>query len=369
MKKYMVLFLILAVILTSFAGCSSGKDSEPASTDDAGDKMKVAFVYHGTVGDFGWFYTLDQAREKTNETLDWVDCQKIENVAVGTDAERIFTELCEDNYKIIVAGSLDYEADILKVAKKYPDVAFLTASGSAYGDNVESFFPRRDQNWYLMGQVAAGLSKTGDLGLVGSLPNQPTIDVILDAWTLGAQSVNPDAKVHVIWCNTFDDPAAERDAALSLIEIGCDVILQGTNNAAHVQASEEMGVYSMSQWEDMNTYGPNTYVGGEKLNWEKYFEEVFPQIRDGEWTGRQYYPDFTKGVASMTDFYIDLPADIQTRLDETKAKLLEDPNFIWEGPIYDSEGNVVVAEGDRLEGDEPYNEITVTVKGFISSVK
>ena len=305
MKKYMMLFLVLAVILSSFAGCGAGSDTEDATpVESSDDQMKVAFVYHGTVGDFGWFYTLDKAREKTNEALDWVKCDKIENVAVGTDAERVFTELCQEGYKVIVAGSLDYEADILKVAEQYPDVAFLTASGSAFGDNVESFFPRRDQIWYLMGQIAAGLSKTGDLGLVGSLPNQPTIDVILNAWTLGAQSVNPDTQVHVIWCNTFDDPAAERDAALSLIEVGCDVILQGTNNAAHVQACEEMGVYSMSQWEDMNTYGPNYYVGGEKLNWEKYFIEVFPQIRDGEWTGRQYYPDFTKAVATLRIFML-----------------------------------------------------------------
>lgn len=402
MKKIVVLLVVLAMFVASLIGCTqnavatSAASTEKVSTQPAtsvqastqpsaseatasgnstgvgqyteSSPMKVAFVYHGTVGDKGWFYGHDQARLKVEQDLKWVKTQKIESAKPGSDAERVFGELCGQGYKVIVAASLDYEEDCMTVAKQYPDVAFLVCSGSKTAANVEPFFPRRDQLWYLLGQVAAGISKTGKLGLVGSLPNQPTINPILDAWILGAQSVNPKATVNVIWLNTFDNPPAERDAALSMIEQGCDVIFQGTNNAAHVQACEQKGIYSMSQWEDMSQYGPKTYVAGEVFHWEKYYEDVFARIANGTWKASAYYPPYSSGVVQETKFYQTLPADVLQRYTDTKAKLLADPQLMWAGPIYDINGNLVVKDGERLADGDVY-KTTWLVKGIISSVK
>lgn len=374
MKKALSILFVVALIVTMVTGCGGGtqqgqgEQSGDNSQNAKDDIMKVAFVYHGVVGDFGWFYGHDKAREKVEEQLDWVKTQKIENVKPGTDAERVFNDLCADGYKVIVAASLDYEEDCHKVAAKYPDVAFLVCSGSNAGPGVEVFFPRRDQLWYILGQIAAGVSKTGKLGLVGSIPNQPTIDSIVNSWALGARSVNPDAEVRVIWVNSFDNPAAERDAALSLIDVGCDVIAQGTNNAAHVQAAEEKGVYAMSQWEDMSSYGPSSYLIGETFAWEKYYVDVFQKIKNGEWEARVYYPPYSQGVAVETKFYQDVPDEVMKRYEETKAALLKDPMLMWEGPIYDNKGNLKIKEGERLPEDDVY-KIDWLVQGVISSSK
>jgi basic membrane protein A and related proteins len=397
MKKIVVLLLVLVMVVAALMGCTqnaattSAAASQQASTQPAtsvevstqpatseaaagvgqyteASPMKVAFVYHGTVGDKGWFYGHDQARIKVEADLNWVETQTIESAKPGSDAERVFTELCDEGYKVIVAASLDYEEDCISVGEQYPDVAFLVCSGSKTTANVEPFFPRRDQLWYLLGQVAGGLSKTGKLGLVGSLPNQPTINPIADAWILGAQSVNPNATLNIIWLNTFDNPPAERDAALSMIEEGCDVIMQGTNNPAHVQVCEEKGVYSMSQWEDMSQYGPNTYVAGEQLKWEVYYEDTFTKIAQGTWKASLYYPPYSMGVAQETKFYQTLPAEVMQKYTDTKAKLLADPQLMWAGPIYDIDGNLVVKDGERVADADVY-KTSWLVKGIISSVK
>ncbi len=393
MKKALALTLALVMLLFTFSACGGSKTEAAAPADagkteaaapaDAGtaapasegvagytaeNPMKVAFVYHGVTGDFGWFYNMDKARVATNEALDWVNCEKIENVAVGTDAARVFEDLCNDGYKVIVAGSLDYQADIQAVASNHPDVAFLIASGGICDTNIESFFPRHDGVWYVLGQVAAYLSESGKIGVVGSLPNCLTVTCIADAWTLGAQSINPDIEVDVIYVNSFDDPAAERDAALSLIEVGCDVIMQGTNNAAHVQACEEKGVYCMSQWEDMSSYGPTCYVSGERFNWDAYFCEVFPQIASGEWTGRIYYPDYASHGCEILPFYIDLPQELLDIVAETEAKLEEDQNFFYVGPIYDAKGNLRIAFFNESAATEIYTEVDWHVQGIVSSV-
>ena len=131
------------------------------------------------------------------------------------------------------------------------------------------------------------------------------------------------------------------------------MILQGTNNAAHVQAIEEKGVYAMSQWEDMSSYGPSSYLIGETFAWEKYYVDVFQKSKTVN--GRQvYYPPYSQGVAVETKFYQDVPDEVMKRYEETKAALLKDPMLMWEGPIYDNKGNLKIKEGERLPEDGVY---------------
>lgn len=362
MKKINNLLLVMLLI------CGLFILSVQAEEYSKENPMKVAFVYHAAVGDFGWFYGHDKAREITDEELDWAKTSRLENVKPGAQAERVFKELCKEDYKVIVAASMDYQSDILKVAEEYPDVAFLIASGDICKEpNIESYFPQRTQIWYLLGQLAAQLSDSGTIGMVGSIVFPLGLQ-INNAWLLGAQSINPDITERLIFVNSFFDPAAERDAALSLIDAGADVICQGTNTAAHVQAAEEMGVYAMSQWENMKKFGPKAYATGEVFNWDRYYVETFTAIKNGTWKARMYYPEFKKGVADISEFGPMITDEMKKKYEETRAKLLEDPMSIWEGPIYDTDGKLRVKSGERIS-EEDFMTMGWYVKGIITSMK
>ena len=334
----------------------------------AAEKMKVAFVYHAQVGDFGWFYGHDKARKATEKALDWVKTTRLENVKPGAQAERVFIELCEDGYEVIVGASLDYQADILKVAAANPKVKFLICSGDAMKEpNVESFFPERAGLWYMMGQIAGKLTKTNTIAVVGSI-QVPVILQINNAWLLGARSVNPKVEERLVYVNSFFDPAAERDAALSLIDAGADVILQGTNTPSHVQAAQEKGILAMSQWEDMKKFGPDAYVTGEVFHWERYYIETLEAIKAGTWKPRVYYPPLEKGVADFADFSPMVTDEIKKIIEETRAKLMKDPTFFWTGPLSDTDGKVRAKAGEKLS-EKDLATMNWHVEGIITSMK
>jgi len=342
-KNYFILVVfLLAVLLASLT-----------STVMAEEKLKVVFVYAANVADVGWYTVHDRARKITDEELDFVETSFLENVTPGATAERVMTELCKDGYDIIVAPSADFEADALKVAEKYPDVKFLICAGNVKKDpNVESYYPKTSQVWYILGQVAGKLTKTNILGVVGAVVVPINLQ-IQNAWQLGARSVNPDVKQRVIYINTYYDPAAERDAALALIDAGADVIMQATNSPAHVQAAEEKGVYAMSQFEDMRQFGPNAYVSGDLFHWEKYYIPTFKAIYENTWEPRIFSPDLSTEVCDLSDFGPMVTEEMKEMVEKTKDKMISgEPEFFWKGPIYDVNGNLKVKEGEQLNEEE-----------------
>jgi basic membrane protein A and related proteins len=343
MKNKICLFLIVVLMTYLLVGTAVY----------AAEKLKVAFIYNAVVGDFGWFYGIDKSRKITDEELDFVETTFLENVTPGAVAERVMTELCKDGYNIIVPASEDYTTDVLKVAEKYTNVKFLIVGGDIKKDpNVESAYPNNTQAWYILGQVAGKLTKTNTIGVIAAFIGPVGLRTS-NAGLLGAKSVNPDVKERIIYINTFYDPAAEKDAALSLIDAGADVLYQATNTPAHVQAAEEKGVYAMSQYEDMRQFGPHAYVSGDEFIWEKYFIPTFKAIYENSWKPRRFQPDLISGISNIAEFGPMVTEEMKAKVEESKNRMLtEGPDFFWKGPIYDNEGNLRVKEGEKLTEEE-----------------
>ena len=168
----------------------------PAS---AADKLKVGFIYVGPVGDFGWSYQHDVARQALEKALgDKVETTFVENVPEGPDAERVIDTLANDGTKLIFTTSFGFMDSTLKVAKKYPDVYFEHATGFKRADNVSTYAARFYEARYVQGQIAAKMSKSGIVGYVASFPIPEVISGI-NSFMLGAQSVRPDMKVKIVW--------------------------------------------------------------------------------------------------------------------------------------------------------------------------
>ena len=366
MKRHALLSLVLIVLLAGPLFAGGEKEGKVEAKSNA---MKVAFVYGSAVGDYGWYWSHDKARKATEKALNFVTTSYLENVKPGAEAERVLKELCEEGYSVIVSASADYESDVKKVGKDYPNVKFLICAGNtALEPNIESFYPKTSQVWYLLGQIAGFLTKTNTIGMVGSVVTPIDLQ-IQNAWLRGAQSVNPKVVERILFVNTYYDPAAEKDAALSLIDAGVDVIAQATNTPAHVQAAETAGIYAMSQYEDMRQFGPKAYVSGELFSWEKYYIPTLKAIRDGTWKPRYHNPDLTSGIVDLVSLGSMVTDSMKAVIEKSRQRMLNgEPEFFWEGPIKDNTGALKVKKGEKLS-EEQLIGMDWWVEGVITAMR
>ena len=192
MKKFLI--AATAVMLTAGAGMSGAS---------AADKLKVGFIYLGPVGDLGWTYQHDLARQAmVKEFGDKVETTFLENVSEGPDSERSIEQLARAGNKLIFTTSFGYMEPTLKVAKKYPNVHFEHATGYKRDKNVSTYSGRFYEGRYIQGIIAAKMSKSGVIGYIGSFPIPEVISGI-NATMLGAQTINPNIKVKIIWANSW----------------------------------------------------------------------------------------------------------------------------------------------------------------------
>src|SRR5438067_11047103 len=188
------------IALTALAASLSLTAGAPAR---AADPLKVAFVYVGPVGDAGWTYAHEQGRLQMEKAMGAkVKSTYVENVPEGADAERVIRKLAADGNKLIFTTSFGFMNPTEKVAKAFPNVVFEHATGFKLAKNMGVYESRQYEGTYLQGVLAAKMSKTGVIGFVGSFP-VPEVIRNINAYTLGAQSINPKIRTKVIWVNTW----------------------------------------------------------------------------------------------------------------------------------------------------------------------
>src|ERR1700742_3881427 len=249
----------------------------------AADKLKVGFIYLGPVGDFGWTYQHEVARQMVVKALgDKIETTYLENVNEGPDAERSIEQLARTGHQLIFTTSFGYMDPTIKVAKKYPKLDFEHATGFKRAPNVGTYSGRFYEGRYIQGVIAAKMSKTGVLGYVGSFPIPEVISGI-NAMMLGAQSVRPDMKVKIIWVNSWYDPGKEAAAARALADQGADVLTQHTDSAAAMQFAEQRGIQAFGQDSDMIKFGPKAQLTAIINNWSPYYVDRIKVTLDGKW--------------------------------------------------------------------------------------
>src|ERR1017187_10262227 len=228
------------------AGVLAGVFAGLPATLAAAEPLKVAFIYVDPVGDTGWSYQHDVARREAERVLgSEVKTTYVESVPATADAERVIRQLAVAGNQLIFTTSFGYMEPTLRVAKLFPKVKFAHATGYKTAANVITYQTRFYEGAYLLGVLAGKTTKSNTLGYVGSFPI-PEVIRNIDAFALGARSVNSRAVVKVIWVDTWYDPGKERQAAEALIAQGADVVAQNTDSPASIQVAQEKGTYAFS---------------------------------------------------------------------------------------------------------------------------
>lgn len=368
------LFLLLTALW--LAGCKEPKhDSVPAtgsaaarSAADAasGAPLKVAFMYVSPVGDGGWTYTHDTARKLVEtEFGNRVATTTVENVPEDATAEQTLRDLARRGNRLIFAASSGYMDAVLKVAPEFPEVRFEVASGDRTAANVASYRARTYEGAYLAGVVAGKMTRTGKLGFVGSLP-VPEVIRNIDAFTLGAQSVNPNISTELRWVGSWFDPAKERAAALDLIGHHADVLIQSTNSPATLKTAEEKGVMAFGWDSDMLHYGPKAHLASAVIDWSSYYKERVAQVLDGSWQPKSVWLGIRERTIRLASPKPDLPLDVTLLLGEKTIALRDRTLHPFQGPLTDHGGTTRIAP-DTAPGDAEIKNIDFYVKGVAAS--
>jgi simple sugar transport system substrate-binding protein len=330
--------LLALTLLASFA----------ALTAHAADPLKVAFVYVGPVGDAGWTYAHEQGRLAMEKALAGkVATTYVENVPEGADAERVIRKLAADGNKLIFTTSFGFMNPTEKVAKAFPNVVFEHATGYKLAKNLGVYETRQYEGTYLQGVIAAKMSRTGTIGFVGSYP-VPEVIRNINAYTLGAQSVNPAIKTKVVWINSWYDPAKERQAAETLIAQGADVLTQNTDSPATLQVAQEKGKYAFGWDSDMAKFAPKAHLTATTNAWGDFYTRTAQSVLAGTWKSAEVRGGLMEGMVRMSPLNAAIPADTARLFDAKKAALIGGEIKPFQGPIKDQSGALKVAAGKEL---------------------
>jgi basic membrane protein A and related proteins len=329
----------------------------------AQEKLKIGFVYVGPVGDHGWTYQHDVARKALEATYgNRIETTFVEKVAEGPDAERVIEQLARSGHRLIFTTSFGYMDPTERVARRFPNVRFEHATGFKRANNLATYAGRFYEGRYILGQIAARMSKTGTVGYIGSFAIPEVVSGI-NAFMLGAQSVRPDIKIKIVWVNSWYDPGKEADAAKALADQGADILSQHTDSPAAMQIAEQRGILAFGQDSDMIRFGPRAQLTSIVNDWVPYYTERVKMMLDGNWRSTDTWGGLSSGMVHMAA-YTNMPAEVKAMAEATEAAIKAGTLHPFRCPVVRQDGTQVECKGNGVLADEQILGMNFYIRGI-----
>lgn len=316
--KYVKLFLITILVIVLAAQCAPA--AEAPAPEETGSDLPLFYGAYATPIEEPWDGVIHAALQKANDDGKLV-YEYTDDIGYAGDMERVLREIAENQKPdAIIGDAFGNEEAVRRVAADYPEIAFAFGSGVGPAEPNMAVF----DNWihepaYLAGMLAAGVSESGAIGVVGGYP-VPEVNRIVNAFIQGAKEMNPEAKVIVSFINSWYDPAAAKEAALAQIDAGADVLF--AERFGVIEAAVENGLYSFGNMSDQYELGPDSVITGPVWNMTPTIDYLVAQVNAGTFTAMDL-KDFSmvaKGGAFLADFHgmdAKIPAEV---LEKVKAR-------------------------------------------------
>lgn len=299
------------------------------------------------------------------KNLPYVQLLEAENVSETVDAERVMENMIQQGATIIFPQSFGYLDPALNLAAKYPKVVFAHPAGYKLAPNLGTYWASSDQLSYVLGMAAGRLTRTGKIGFVGSIPI-PGILATVNAFHLGARSINPDVQTYVVFTGTWLDPAKEASATNTLADQGVDAVTMLVDSPVTVvQTAEQRGMWSIGYHsKEVAKFAPTHWVSGIDFTWGGFFTRTVEQVMAGTWKSEHVRGDLTTDMVQLAPFGSNVPAVVQQEVLAKKADFAAGKAFTFTGPIRDQAGNVRIKEGE-VAGVEVINTMDWLAEGVI----
>ena len=317
----------------------------------ADDPLNIGFIVPNPVGEVGWDHELDRGRQVMEAHFgNKINVTAVDSVGEGPDATRVMNRMVAQGADVLFLGSFGHMNDGIELAKRKPDLAVIHAGGYLNEANFATYAPKHYEVSYLCGMAAGYATQNGQLGVIAAFP-LPEVLGIMNAYVLGAQSVNPDLKgVKVVWLNSWFDPARNRAAAESLVAQGSDVLFSlfpGTPSA--VAAAEEMGVYVTTTLSDNTQFAPNTHLCAGQTNFGAIYIDQINRVMEGSFEGTDTFAGLAEGAVEVAGLSADLTDDQRAAILAKQDDIRNGTFHPFAGPISDNTGAEVVASGASLD--------------------
>jgi basic membrane protein A len=374
----------MLALLFAVTACSSS--TQPASTaastaaaaasgDSKGapgtDGKAVGFIFVGARDDYGYnqaAFIGSQAVEKAYPNLKVL---RSENVPETAEAERVMEEMIRNGAKIIFPTSYGHLDPALNVAKRHPDVLFYHQGGLKTADNLGTYFGTIWEPVYLAGIAAGKMSKSGKLGYIVSVPI-PQVLLNVNAFELGAKSVNPKATTTVVFTGSWCDPAQQANAANSMIDQGIDVVSQHQDcTKTVIETTERRGALSVGYHAEASVLAPKGWITSSIWNWSDLYVDMVKTGVEGKFKGSKYEGKYRgqlkDNIVQLTSFGNQVPDDVKKLVEASKADMIAGKLNPFKGPVKDQKGVVKIEEGAKLELDK-LEATDYLVEGVIGSI-
>jgi simple sugar transport system substrate-binding protein len=315
--------------------------------------LRVGVVHQFPIGELGW---------ETQHALGWkameaafpgkVKTTVVTDIVQAQDAERVFRELASQGHKLIFGTTFSQMAPMLKVARQMPNTTFECCAAINTLKNMGAFEVRNYEASYLGGVIAGRMTKSNVLGWVGAFP-VPQVVWRMNGFVIGARSVNPKATCRVIWINTWNDPAKEKDAVNALISQGADVLAGSPNTPVQGVTAEERGAWSVGNCSDFSKYVTKRQLTGDILDWSSAYIEAARDVMAGTWKSQSRWRGLGEGgYCKMAPYNAAIPAEVIADVRAREKDIIAGKLQVFAGPLKDRDGKQRVAAGAVLPAKE-----------------
>jgi basic membrane protein A and related proteins len=359
--------LALGAVATASAVMAAGATGGQKA---AASPIKAAWIYVGPHNDGGWSQAHDQGRLYVQKQMgSAVQTTFKENVPEGPQTCQVIDSLVRAGNKIIFGTSFGFQTCMAQAAKKYPDVYFEQATGTKTDKNLAEYFGAGEDAIYLSGMAAGAASKKNVIGYVVPFAI-PEVIRHANAFALGAQAVNPKAKVKIIWTNSWFAPDKEKKAAENLAGAGgADVLGQNVDSPATGQFAESQGLKWVGYDSNAQKFAKNAWLTAAVYNWGPYYLKRVKAAADGSWKSGFYYGSLKDGLVNIAPFGPSVTAKTKQAIAAKKAALISGKFYEFRGPLKDQSGTVRVPAGKSLKVLPDLYAMNWFVQGIIGSPK
>ena len=339
----------------------------PALAQDK-PSLVVGAIYVGSVNDYGYNRAMKDGLEEMKRNIPGLKLIEAENVPETAEAQRIMEGMIQQGARLIFATSFGHQQFAFNLAKQHPDVVFEHAGGWMQAPNFGNFFGATQAAWYPMGVAAAKMTKSNTLGFVVGVPIGYAIGNV-NAFEMGARSVNPQAQTRVVVTGGWADKAKEAAAANALIDQGADVVTMHVDSPATIlQVAESRGVYSIGfQSIEARALVPKGWVTGLGFTWGSFMAATAKSVMEGTFKPAMVRQGLGQGMMAVAPFGNAVPEDVRSLVTAAADRVAKGFNP-FTGPITDNTGVIRIQAGDAWGGDKMGN-FDWYVEGVIGKAK
>jgi basic membrane protein A len=379
-KKSLMVGLVMALMLSILVACSGGSEetTEPATEEPTEEATgigtggsAIGFIFVGAKDDYGYNKAAYLGSEGVEKALTDYKVLRKENVPETAEAERVMEEMIRSGAKVIFPTSYGHLDPALEVAKRNPDVVFFHQGGLKTSENLGTYFGNIWETVYLSGVTAGKMSKSKKLGYIVSFPI-PQVLMNINAFTMGARSVDPSITVSAVFTGSWCDPGLQASAANSLLDQGVDVLTQHQDcTKTIIETAERRGAMSVGYHADASELAPNGWLTGAIWNWTKLYTEMATTAVEGKFKGSKfdarYRIGIEEGAVELAPFGGSVPDDVKTMVEEKRQAILSGSLHPFEGPVKDQTGAVKIEAGKKPTVEE-LETTDYLVEGVIGNI-